>query len=203
MLLSRNSGSGDSSSDDSDDSYASPENFPERSRSPLSPISPPPVSPPNSNGPKQELNTLYQKDLLARDLQGTIAFLHMELIGLVLPKIFSAQNGSRASTPTSSYDPFFANAKAESSPPIGSPTGLAPPNPDYNNQPAVFQPNPVRSRKRKNENQMGVLMKYYEQNPDPDLNMKKRIADETRLTVKQVSDWFYNLRVRKKFKVKT
>jgi hypothetical protein len=84
---------------------------------------------------------------------------------------------------------------------MGSPTGIAHP-PDYTGQTPVFQTNPVRSRKRKNENQMGVLMKYYEQNPDPDLNMKKRIADETRLTVKQVSDWFYNLRVRKKFKVK-
>lgn len=88
---------------------------------------------------------------------------------------------------------------------MGSPTGVSQQSsPDYaSNQGAVFQPNPVRSRKRKNENQMGVLMKYYEQNPDPDLNMKKRIADETRLTVKQVSDWFYNLRVRKKFKVKS
>jgi len=58
-----------------------------------------------------------------------------------------------------------------------------------------------KSKKRKNENQMSILMKYYEHTPDPDLNTKKKIADETNLTVKQVSDWFYNLRVRKKYKV--
>jgi len=48
---------------------------------------------------------------------------------------------------------------------------------------------------------MSILMKYYENTPDPDLNTKKKIADETSLTVKQVSDWFYNLRVRKKYKI--
>lgn len=58
-----------------------------------------------------------------------------------------------------------------------------------------------KSKKRKNETQMSILMKYYEHTPDPDLNTKKKIADETNLTVKQVSDWFYNLRVRKKYKV--
>jgi hypothetical protein len=58
-----------------------------------------------------------------------------------------------------------------------------------------------KSKKRKNEAQMGILMAYYKQMPDPDLNMKKKIAEETSLTVKQVSDWFYNLRVRKKWKV--
>jgi len=58
-----------------------------------------------------------------------------------------------------------------------------------------------KSKKRKNESQMSILMKYYEHTPDPDLNTKKKIADETSLTVKQVSDWFYNLRVRKKYKV--
>ena len=60
----------------------------------------------------------------------------------------------------------------------------------------------MKSRKRKNEAQMSILMKYYEQNQDPDLVLKKKIAEETTLTVKQVSDWFYNLRVRKKFKNK-
>jgi len=58
-----------------------------------------------------------------------------------------------------------------------------------------------KSKKRKNEAQMSILMKYYENTPDPDLNTKKKIADETSLTVKQVSDWFYNLRVRKKYKI--
>jgi len=58
-----------------------------------------------------------------------------------------------------------------------------------------------KSKKRKNDTQMSILMKYYEDTPDPDLNTKKKIADETSLTVKQVSDWFYNLRVRKKYKI--
>lgn len=58
-----------------------------------------------------------------------------------------------------------------------------------------------RSRKRKSEHQMNVLLGYYKQTPDPDLNLKRKIAEETGLTVKQVSDWFYNLRVRKKGKL--
>jgi len=58
-----------------------------------------------------------------------------------------------------------------------------------------------KSKKRKNETVLNLLMKYYETTPDPDLITKKKIADETNLSVKQVSDWFYNLRVRKKYKV--
>ncbi len=86
--------------------------------------------------------------------------------------------------------------KDEKTMPPGSPAPLASPSPRQSLSALQH-----KSKKRKNETQMSILMKYYENTPDPDLNTKKKIADETNLTVKQVSDWFYNLRVRKKYKV--
>jgi hypothetical protein len=71
MLLSKTSGESNSDKEeDSDDSYSSPELFQERSHSPVSPISPPPLSPNSITVTKKEISVSYKELPPTRDLDG-------------------------------------------------------------------------------------------------------------------------------------